>query len=330
MLPPAIRRALAVEPARVTGTLQDIEHVVILMQENRSFDHYFGTLSGVRGFGDPRPLQLPSGRPVWYQPTAPDALDYVLPFHLDSASTCAQTMHDLNHDWKGSHELWKNHDAWVTQKTPNTMGYFTREDIPFHHALADAFTICDGYHASIFGPTSPNRMFLFSGTSGLSVGDSGKQAVENIDDGNWTAPMSRDKADFKVHLDQLRRAPAAGRSQLEGLPGVRQLRRQHDAVLRRLPRPPARLAAVPARPCVGKGIHPGQRQGLARRASGGAVRRRHRARHAAAGLVDRAAIHHERASARLSRLRRVDDRAPARGAGIATGGVVENRVPALL
>jgi phospholipase C len=197
MLPPAIRRALAVEPARVTGTLQDIEHVVILMQENRSFDHYFGTLSGVRGFGDPRPLQLPSGRPVWYQPTAPDALDYVLPFHLDSASTCAQTMHDLNHDWKGSHELWKNHDAWVTQKTPNTMGYFTREDIPFHHALADAFTICDGYHASIFGPTSPNRMFLFSGTSGLSVGDSGKQAVENIDDGNWTAPMSRDKADFK-------------------------------------------------------------------------------------------------------------------------------------
>jgi len=197
MLPPAIRRALAVEPARVTGTLQDIEHVVILMQENRSFDHYFGTLRGVRGFGDPRPLQLPSGRPVWYQPTAPEAADYVLPFHLDSANTCAQTMHDLNHDWKASHEVWKNHDAWVTQKTPNTMGYFTREDIPFHHALADAFTVCDGYHASIFGPTSPNRMFLFSGTSGLSVGDHGEQAVENIDDGNWTAPMSRDKSDFK-------------------------------------------------------------------------------------------------------------------------------------
>lgn len=197
LLPPSIRRALAVEPARVTGTLQDIQHVVILMQENRSFDHYFGTMRGVRGFGDPRPLQLPSGRPVWYQPTAPEAADYVLPFHLDSANTCAQTMQDLNHSWKGSHELWKNHDAWVAQKTPNTMGYFTRDDIPFHHALADAFTVCDGYHASVFGPTSPNRMFLFSGTSGLSAGDHGKQAIDNIDDGNWTAPMSRDKADFK-------------------------------------------------------------------------------------------------------------------------------------
>lgn len=197
LLPPSIRHALAVEPARVTGTLDDIKHVVILMQENRSFDHYFGTLRGVRGFDDPRPLQLPSGRSVFYQPAAPEASDYVLPFHLDSASTCAQTMHDLNHDWKGSHTTWQNHDAWVAQKTPNTMGYFTRDDIPFHHALADAFTICDGYHASIFGPTSPNRMFLFSGTSGLSVGDSGKQAVDNIDDGNWTAPMSRDKADFK-------------------------------------------------------------------------------------------------------------------------------------
>ncbi|TAL85666.1 MAG: phospholipase C, phosphocholine-specific [Rhodanobacter sp.] len=197
MLPPVIRRALAVEPARVTGTLQDIQHVVILMQENRSFDHYFGTLRGVRGFGDPRPLQLPGGRPVWYQPVQPGGSDYVLPFHLDSHHTNAQNMHDLNHDWKGSHQVWKNHDAWVSQKTPNTMGYFQRDDIPFHHALADAFTVCDGYHASLFGPTSPNRMFLFSGTSGLSVGDDGKQAIDNIDDGNWTAPMSRDKPGFK-------------------------------------------------------------------------------------------------------------------------------------
>ena len=97
LLPPVIRRALATAPARVTGTLRDIGHVVILMQENRSFDHYYGTLRGVRGFGDPRALRLPGGRPVWYQPSPGGG--HVLPFHLDVRDTCAQTMHDLNHDW---------------------------------------------------------------------------------------------------------------------------------------------------------------------------------------------------------------------------------------
>jgi phospholipase C len=76
------------------------------------------------------------------------------------------------------------------------MGHFVREDIPFYHALADAFTIGDQYFCSIHGPTNPNRMFLFSGTSGLSVGDARAQAVDNVDDGNWTADMARDKADF--------------------------------------------------------------------------------------------------------------------------------------
>ncbi len=196
LLPPVIRRALAVEPARVTGTLRDVEHIVIFMQENRSFDHYFGTLRGVRGFGDPRPLQLPGGRPVWYQPVRPGAQEYMLPFHLDSRHTSAQTMRDLNHDWKGSQTLWQNYDVWVAQKTPATMGYFRRDDLPFHYALADAFTVCDGYHASLFGPTSPNRMYLYTGSSGLGVGDDGRQAVANIDDDNWTADMARDRAGF--------------------------------------------------------------------------------------------------------------------------------------
>ena len=52
LFPPAIRKALAIGPRRCKGTIEDVEHVVVLMQENRSFDHYFGTLSGVRGFGD--------------------------------------------------------------------------------------------------------------------------------------------------------------------------------------------------------------------------------------------------------------------------------------
>src|ERR1700679_1049651 len=68
---PALERALAEPARRVHGTIQDVEHVVILMQENRSFDHYFGCLKGVRGYGDPRPLALPSGQSVFHQPVAP-------------------------------------------------------------------------------------------------------------------------------------------------------------------------------------------------------------------------------------------------------------------
>src|SRR5580692_13216550 len=70
MIPASIRKALAIPANRSTGTIKDVEHVVILMQENRSFDHYFGSLRGVRGFNDPRPALLPNGMPVWYQPTA--------------------------------------------------------------------------------------------------------------------------------------------------------------------------------------------------------------------------------------------------------------------
>ena len=60
-LPDSITRALAMPAHNRTGTIEDVEHIVILMQENRSFDHYFGTMRGVRGFGDPRAMKLPSG-----------------------------------------------------------------------------------------------------------------------------------------------------------------------------------------------------------------------------------------------------------------------------
>jgi phospholipase C len=66
--PRSITKALSIAANRKAGSIADVEHIVILMQENRSFDHYFGTLSGVRGFGDPRAVSLPSGNPVWYQP----------------------------------------------------------------------------------------------------------------------------------------------------------------------------------------------------------------------------------------------------------------------
>jgi phospholipase C len=197
-LPAGIREALAIPAHTRTGTIGDVEHVVILMQENRSFDHYFGTLRGVRGFGDPRPTMLPNGKPVWFQPSPAHPDGHVLPFHMDTRATRAQCMESLDHHWKGSQEVWKNHDAWVNVKGPLTMGHFTRDDIPFYHALADAFTICDAYHCSIFGPTNPNRLFLFTGTSGLSIGNDGLQAIQNPDDEtNDTADPAHDDSRFK-------------------------------------------------------------------------------------------------------------------------------------
>jgi phospholipase C len=199
-LPAPIVRALALPARRATGTLRDLEHVVILMQENRSFDHYFGTLRGVRGFSDPRPLRLPSGASVFHQPGAPGSPGVVTPFRLDAGATSAQSLESLDHSWKASHERWKWHDAWVSAKTALTMGYFTRADLPFHYALADAFTICDAYHCSIFGPTNPNRMFLFTGTSGLAAGDGGAQVAANPhDEPNETADAANDAPAFEAY-----------------------------------------------------------------------------------------------------------------------------------
>jgi phospholipase C len=177
-LPASLRKALATPAHRRTGTIRDVEHVVILMQENRSFDHYFGTLRGVRGFGDPRPLLFPNGKPVWHQPNAtvrtpkfnscgvPPGDDYVLPFHIDT-SQCGDHQHSTDHGWSSMHLALNKgrHDQWVTQKQDVlTMGYLRREDVAFHHALADAFTICDSYFSSAAADTAINRIYLWSGT----------------------------------------------------------------------------------------------------------------------------------------------------------------------
>ncbi|MBF0870922.1 phosphocholine-specific phospholipase C [Gluconobacter japonicus] len=194
-LPGNLQQALAVPANRKTGTIQDVEHVVILMQENRSFDHYFGCLSGVRGYGDPRAARQPDGTSVFAQKTAEGST--VLPFRMNTVHTSSACIASLDHSWKGSQKVWNEWDCWIPHKTAMTMGHFTRRDIPYYYALADAFTICDAYHCSIFGPTNPNRLFLFSGTNGLSVGHDGKQAVENVDDGNVSADMRHDNPKFQ-------------------------------------------------------------------------------------------------------------------------------------
>ena len=176
-LPASIARALAIPAHHRTGTIDDVEHIVILMQENRSFDHYFGTLQGVRGFSDPRPVTLTTGHPVWYQP---DGASYVLPFHPPAANLGLQFIEDLPHDWITTHQAWNQgqYDQWVAAKSPLSMAYLTREDIPFHYALADAFTICDAYHCSLLGPTDPNRMHMWTGWVGNN-GTGGGPALDN-------------------------------------------------------------------------------------------------------------------------------------------------------
>ena len=154
--------------ATTARSLNDIDHFIILMQENRSFDHYFGTLSGVRGYGDAKAMQFEAGRNVFFQPDVENPEGYVLPFHLDTKTTNAQKLHDLSHAWDAQHAslAFGKMDGWVkTHREKNgaagplTMGYYTRADIPFHYALADAFTICDAYHCSVLGPTYPNRLY---------------------------------------------------------------------------------------------------------------------------------------------------------------------------
>jgi phospholipase C len=194
MLPKSIREALAMPVPRGSGTIRDVKHIVIFMQENRSFDHYFGTLKGVRGFGDPRAVTLPNGKPVWYQPNPANSFE--LPFHLDTSKSNGQWLDSLDHSWKKSQKIWQNFDCWVDRKGPMTMGYFKRSDIPFYYALADAFTIGDAYHSSIFGPTTPNRMHMFTGTSGLTVGNDGIQVAYNDDDGNVTSDIANDEPSY--------------------------------------------------------------------------------------------------------------------------------------
>jgi len=170
-LPPNVRKAMAATATRRPVSLRDIKHVVILMQENRSFDHYFGTLPQVVGFSDPNAITLGTGKSVFYQPDQVNPDGYTLPFHLDTGTTSAQAIPSTSHAWSVQHSAWNNGamDNWLPAHReadgangPYCMSYYQREDIPFHFALAEQFTIADRYHCSVMGPTTPNRLYLMS------------------------------------------------------------------------------------------------------------------------------------------------------------------------
>jgi len=222
-LPSNLRKIIdGVPPARLNSArtpvpISDIKHVVVLMQENRSFDHYFGAMPGVRGFGDPK--AIPG---VFKQPDPDNPDGYLYPFHADTHSTSAQALPSTSHDWLPQHDSWNNGamNGFVTARLNSTiddydgkaaqysLAHFERDDIPFQWALADAFTICDGYHCSILGPTWPNRLYLMTG----QIDPAGTHGGPVY--GNYVPTEG-----FLV--DDLSGAADRGRRVLEGVPGGR-------------------------------------------------------------------------------------------------------------
>jgi phospholipase C len=172
LIPEAVQRAYAIEPPPGSSYL-DAEHIVILMQENRSFDHALGTLQGVRGFNDPRAIRLAGGNSVFVQTDA--AGNSYAPWRLDIRDTRITWMGSIPHSRNSQVDAWNDghHDGWLEAKRshvagygelPLTMGHYTREDLPFYYALADAFTVCDQNYCSVMTSTTPNRSYFWTGT----------------------------------------------------------------------------------------------------------------------------------------------------------------------
>lgn len=223
--PAAIARAAAIAPDVKTGSIMDVEHVVILMQENRGFDHYFGTLRGVRGFADRLPIPVPvpsaggAATPVWYQRdrTAPGGARTVLPFHLATRTNFdLMRMEGTPHSWPDAQRGWDEGRMahWPEAKSQRAMGHYRREDLPFQFALAEAFTLCDAYHCSVQTGTNTNRLFLWSGTNdpggtqgGPAIGNSHDSFPEDGGDPDpyrWTTVVERLQAkgvDWRIYQD---------------------------------------------------------------------------------------------------------------------------------
>ena len=171
VLPENLAKAATASPRKFD--LSQVKHLVFLMQENRSFDHYFGTFPGARGFNDPTAIRLPTGRPVFQQPDPANPDGYLEPWHMSTITTGAARVPSLSHDWRDQHASWNQGamDGWLLTHIASdgdsngsfTMGYYTEEDLPFHWALAKAFTLLDNYHCAVMGPTDTNRLHWEAG-----------------------------------------------------------------------------------------------------------------------------------------------------------------------
>jgi phospholipase C len=196
IVPSSIAKALSIPANNATGTIMDVEHVVIFMQENRSFDHYFGALNGVRGFGDPRAIRLPGGASVWRQPSHEHADGYVMPFHGDSTVTNAFRVDGSAQGHQSSLTILNGgkFDQWgLSRELHQRMAHYTAKDLPFYYALASSFTVCDHFHCSTLTQTYPNRLHLWTGCNGGGkVG--GDPEMDNYgEDQTPTSDMQMDK-----------------------------------------------------------------------------------------------------------------------------------------
>src|SRR6201986_3685048 len=205
MLSDSIARAMSIPGHHATRSIKDVEHVVFLMQENRAFDHYYGVMRGVRGFGDPHPVTLPSGKPVWYQADGSTVVPPVRPA-VPGDNLALTFIEDLDHSWDGTHQMFNggNWDQWLPAKTTTCMAHIERAGLPFHYAIADAFTVCDAYHCSMLGPTDPNRYYMWTGWDG-NDGQGGGPVVANDELGyDWTTYPERLQAagiSWKIYQD---------------------------------------------------------------------------------------------------------------------------------
>lgn len=218
-LPPAIQKAMAIDPA-VGSTFYDAEHVVFLMQENRSFDHELGMLQGVRGFNDPRAIDLPNKNKVWLQSNKEG--ETYAPFHLDTKDTKVAWMGALPHNWTDQSDARNGgkYDQWLNVKKaykatyahmPLTIGYCKRTDFPFYYSLADAFTVCDQNFCSVIAGTHPNRYYWMTGTVRENNSAEGMAHLWNISNYdkptlNWkTFPERLEEHDvsWKIYQNEL-------------------------------------------------------------------------------------------------------------------------------
>lgn len=191
-----LQKAMATPANNKTGTIRDVEHIVIFMQENRAFDHYFGTFPGVRGQGDPRPLRLRNGHSVWRQPSDQHPDGFVMPYWADSKTANAYVVDgaDQGHDAATIIVNGGHYDQWgVSKQLQNRMTHYKASDLPFYHALAANFTICDAYHCSTLTQTYPNRLHLWTGCNGAGhVG--GAPVMSNYgEDETPSADMAEDR-----------------------------------------------------------------------------------------------------------------------------------------
>lgn len=204
LLPSSIARALDIPADRRTGSVMDIDHVVILTQENRAFDHYFGTLRGVRGFGDRFAVPTPSGT-VFVQPDERDPSRKLAPFRLDTTKSFNEMrVAGTPHTFPDAQAAWDNGrmSNWPAAKHNHAMGYFTRADIPFQFALAEAFTLCDAYHCSLHAGTNPNRVVLWTGTNDPSGAGHGP-VIDNGYDHLSADPAGHGGYNFTTYPERL-------------------------------------------------------------------------------------------------------------------------------